>query len=79
MTLKETAYNNEVGINTKVLQREGNSGVVQGIIVRCADGCTTVAQFPQRFVFFFAKFVYFLWANRKFFIYSGWGRAGVIE
>ena len=50
VTLKETAYNNEVGINTKVLRGIGNSGVVQGIVRWTARGTTRVRS-SRRVVF----------------------------
>ena len=88
MTLKETAYNNEVGINTKVLRLLGNSGVVWGI-VRWTVTCTIGVRFLRRFVVFFSLRNLFIFcgltenflnkSGRKFFVYSGWGRVGVIE
>ena len=67
----KTAHNNEMGVNTKVLRRNGNCDVVLNARHRFDSAENLFFSLRDLFIF--------LLANRKFFVYSGWGRVGVIE
>ena len=73
---KKSTYDNKLTVRNNIVLCSGNSGVVKGLdCLAMAEGLMLLLVVN----FFSTELVYFLWANRKFFFYSGWGRVGVIK